>query len=389
MKILVSTLFYQNYNYGGILQAYALYHKLQEMGHDVTELNYDRANANKLRNWLRRFGRLIQYVIHPVGLIYEIKLIKRQLIATEKYHNCLRNDSIKIAFDSFMDAEFKSSALFHPDTINFLPLFDCYITGGDQMWNPMWLDKNYFLDFANGKKIAYSCSVGKDRLSDGEEQKLKKLISNIDCVSTREVNIYNWLNSDGIKCELIADPVFLLSKEEWDKFSESVDRKFDIDSPYLFAYLLGGDEERRKAIKEFADKNGLKIAAIPHVWRRYNEADIGFADYSFMDAGPREFVKLFLGASFIMTDSFHGTAFSIILNKPFYNFSRFTSGDKKALNSRLESVLEEYGLQDRMVQIDDIYNLEFKTIDFENINKITVARKNKGILYLNNSLNLS
>lgn len=388
MKILVLTLFYQNYNYGGILQAYALYHKLQEMGHDVMELNYDRTDANKTRNWLRRFGRLIKYAIHPVDLIYESKLIKKQSIAAEKYHNYLQNDPIKNVFDSFMDTEFKSSVLFHPDTINFLPPFDCYLTGGDQMWNPMWLDKNYFLDFAKGKKIAYSCSVGKDKLSDDERQKLKKLISNIDYVSTREMNTYNWLNSDGIKCELIADPVFLLSKVEWDKFSEPVDRKFDIVSPYLFAYLLGEDEERRKAIKAFANKHGLKIAAIPHVWRRYNEADIGFADYSFMDVGPKEFVKLFLNASFIMTDSFHGTAFSIIFNKPFYNFSRFPSGDKKALNSRLKSVLEEYGLQDRMVRIEDIYNLELKTINFENINKITELRKNKAVSYLNKSLSL-
>lgn len=386
MKILVSTLFYQNYNYGGILQAYALYHTLQKMGHDVTELNYNRANNNKAQNLLRRFKGLVKLIRHPVNLILEIQLLKNQSEAKEKYHNLYPDDPIKQTFDAFIDTEFRSTSIYHPDTIINLPKFDCYITGGDQVWNPLWFDKNYFLDFAIGKKVAYSCSVGKDRLSETEKQKLKVMISSIEYVSTREKNIYDWLNSDGIKCELIADPVFLLRKEEWCDFSTSVDKKFDIRTPYLFAYLLGDDKERRKAIKVFAEKNSLKIVAIYHVWRRYNEADNGFADYSFMDVGPREFVKLLSNAACVMTDSFHGTAFSLIFNKAFYNFSRFPHGDKKALNSRLKSILEEYELEDRMVHIDDIYRLKIKAIDFNKVNRLTEERRERAIAYLDECL---
>ncbi len=386
MNILVTTLFYQNYNYGGILQAYALYHKLQEMGNNVTELNYLSTEANSLKKSISRIIRLGKAVIHPIDFIESRKKISMKSQASSHYHKRYPDDPLKKIFDEFISQEFVSTPLYHPDTLKDLPSFDCYITGGDQMWNPLWLDKNYFLEFAKCRKIAYSCSVGKDILTEKEKEKLIKLISGIDYISTREKATCDWLTASGFPCKLIADPVFLLKRQEWEDFCSSTDEKYEVKEPYIFAYLLGEDIERRIAIKAFAKKNGFKIVGIPHVWRRFNEADSRFADYSFIDVGPREFIKLLSNASFVMTDSFHGTAFSLIFNKPFYNFSRFANGDKQALNSRLISVLEEYGIQNRMVAVDQISELDATPLDFEDVNLITTLRREKAISFLTNAL---
>lgn len=386
MNILINTLFYQNYNYGGILQAFALYHKLEELKYNVIELNYTRTYDDSIKRNLNRGFSLLKRVIHPQEFFAACKnhhVIHENVV---KYNKMYPDDPIKSVFDKFMDDEFKSTRLYHPDTINKLPPFDAYIIGGDQMWNPLWFDENYFLKFAKGKKIAYSCSIGKDNLTYKEKKKLRYWISTLDYVSTRENNVYKWINNEGIDCKLIADPVFLLTADEWRQFSCNVDKKFLLKEPYIFAYLLGQDRNRRDAIKEFASKNRMRIVSIPHVWRRYNEFDDNFADYSFMNVGPKEFVMLISRASFVMTDSFHGTAFSIIFNKSFYNFSRFRNNDKNSLNSRLKSVLKEYELENRMIDVEAIPKLEIKEINYSEVNQIIKRKRETATRYIIESL---
>lgn len=385
-KVLIHTLFYQNYNYGGILQAYALYHKLTELGFECEELNYSQAVRNPVKKLVYRFNKVFEIVANPKDYI-EVRKKYTRLIQSRERYIAETGDQIKQAFSDFMSKEFVSTEVYYPDTINNLGVYDTYIVGGDQVWNPEWTDSNFFFkSVKGGKKIGYSCSAGKSIFTKQDIRKLNSLVKGMDVVSVRETNFSDILTNIGVQNNVIADPVFLYTKEEWGEFAKSVS---DLPEHYIFAYILGADVECRKAIKEFAIKNGLKIVSIPHVFRYYIEADEDFADCSVSNAGPREFVYLIKNANFVLTDSFHGTAFSLIFERQFLNFSRFADGDKKSLNARLKSVVEEYSLTDRMIKIKDLYEVcveELKKIDYEECSKITFLKRESALEFLERSL---
>ncbi len=353
-RILITTLFYNNYNYGAILQAYALYHKLEEMGYSVTELKYDGLALTYKKQRIDKIIRIIKELTNPIDFIDTRLENIREVLSRKKYLNHYPNDPIKNAFDKFIEEEFKTTKLMHTDTISDLPPYDFYITGGDQMWNPLWFDRNYYLNFAKGKKIAFSCSIGKDNLSVSEEKRLLEMIQTIDCLSVREKSAKEWLEKNRLICSRISDPVFLLSLEQWKMMSCDVNKKYSISEPYVFAYLLGDDKHRRNEIKKFAKKNGLAVASVKHPLRKYNPNDESFAEYAFTDIGPREFIYMIRNASVVITDSFHGTAFSILFKKPFFSINRYKSSDNKSMNSRISSILEDYGLMERLVEVDTI-----------------------------------
>lgn len=387
-KILILTLFYQNYNYGGILQAYALYHRLEQMGFECEELNYSQSVSGIIQKVWKRGFRIIEIAKDPRYFLEQKKKSQIQQQCYEKYIETSKGDVIKNVFESFMKSEFLSTSVYTPLTIGQLEQkYDAYIVGGDQVWNPEWMDKNYFLRFVKqGNKVAYSCSAGKSRFSSYDKKKILKYIDDFDVVSVRENNFSQLLDDNKVKHELVADPVFLLTKEEWEKFSGGTPL---VKGKYMFVYLLGEDEMRRKQIKQFSIQNDLKIAFIPHVYRRFNEYDEGFADYEIRDAGPREFVNLLSNASFVMTDSFHGTAFSILMERQFINFSRFEENDIRDLNVRLQSVLMDYSLESRMKTPKDLGTFrvtDIEEIDYERISLITMDKRDKAIAFLKGSL---
>jgi hypothetical protein len=134
----------------------------------------------------------------------------------------------------------------------------------------------------------------------------------------------------------------------------------------------------------------LQIVSIPHVFRYYIEADEGFADIKIYDAGPREFVSLVKNASFVLTDSFHGTAFSLLFEKQFLSFIRFKQNDKHSLNVRLSSIICEYKLKKRLIKVEELDNIEINNlipIDYEVCRKVTEKKRNDAISFLRNNLN--
>lgn len=386
-KVLIHTLFYENYNYGGILQAYALYHKLSEMGYSCEELNYNRIITGKVKKILCRGWRILEIAREP---IYNIKMRKQRKIQEQQrqlYISKMKCDLLKEVFSCFMEKEFISTKVYTGATIKELSVYDYYIVGGDQVWNPQWTDINFFFGNVYGrKKIGYSCSAGKDHFTKHEKKKILKLIKNMDVVSVREHNFSELLSEEGINNQVIADPVYLMTRDEWSEFSNDC---YQLPEKYIFAYLLGEDEERRKIIKNFAKQNNMKIVSIPHVFRRYNIADEDFADVEINDAGPKEFVSLIKNADFVVTDSFHGTAFSLIFEKQFLNFSRFRSNDKRSLNVRLINILKEYGIEDRHIELFELEKVEtnkLKEIDYIQLINITQRKRKEAIDFLRESL---
>lgn len=385
-KILIHTLFYKNYNYGGMLQAYALYHKLSTLGYECEELNYNQQMSGVLKKLIYRGHRLVEIIRDPAYYKNAKKKVYIDKLARKKYVSEY-SDILRKVFEIFMEKEFVSTKVYTPDTIKKLHGYDFYISGGDQVWNPEWTDRNFFFcGIEDGKKIGYSCSAGKSKFTNADTMKICKFANNMDVISVREKNLSEILNQENIKNQIIADPVFLLTKDEWIQFAND---KYNLPEHYVFAYLLGDDPERRRNIRKFAEKNNLKIVSIPHVLRYYIEADEEFADLKIRDAGPKEFVSLIKNADFVVTDSFHGTAFSILFEKQFINFSRFKADDKRSLNARLKNIVEEYGIDNRLILVNDIENIminQCEEIDYTVCRKITEEKRKKALDFLKKAL---
>ena len=164
----------------------------------------------------------------------------------------------------------------------------------------------------------------------------------------------------GIEAEQVLDPTLLIEKTEW---LELVKNENTFKEKYIFIYLLGEKKWVREWIQKFAKNIKMKIILLSS----FND-DRKYADVHYKVMGPRKFIKLVSEAQYILTDSFHGTIFSILFQKQFYVFDRFDSKEKLCQNSRIISLLKILELENRRIGSNDEVKLIDKKIEYENIN---------------------
>ena len=314
-------------NYGGILQAYALQTVLERMGHQVDILEeplvYKHASLN------RYIRRILKKCVGKRSIInYEGFMRKwqpRVAANINQFINTYIHRRI-VKFDSLSDGE-----------------YDAFVVGSDQVWRPSYNHhiKNAFLGFAenwkNVKRIAYAASFGVDNWEFTEEQtaECKKLIQQFDFVCVREDTAVNLCKEQlGIVATHVLDPTMLLSVDNYQKLIGELKIS---DKPYLFSYLLDESEEKINILKDICNKLNLPIRKIKL------ENDISKIPMSRLKSliypSIQEWLASFAQADFVVTDSFHGTAFSIIFNKPFVVLPNKGRGV-----SRFESLLKTVGL---------------------------------------------
>lgn len=362
MKIGILTLFYQNYNYGGQLQAYALYKYLSFLGHEVEHIAYDRYPHNFADKWLDRIKRNYSIIFYPK----EIKRIKleseKQRKNKQKYQDILNEiESIEVTtvdkFQSFMKNIPHTQVVDRRTIRKFSDRYDLVILGGDQIWNPQFFSSAYFGNWVSDKRrvCTYSVSGGKDNYSEKEAKKICLASKNIKNISVREENLYKILSKydERKNIELSLDPVFLLDEIHWN----NVQKKCEIEKPYIFTYLLNRDENSRNEIEKFAKKKDMQIVTIPHARGEYNECDEKFGDIKLYDVGPEEFLGLISNAQLVITDSFHGTCFSIIYKKQFFSIINGVDSQSITTNARLFTLLNSLDLNDRLITDRDISQL--------------------------------
>ena len=151
----------------------------------------------------------------------------------------------------------------------------------------------------------------------------------------------------GREVPVILDPVFMFDKEGW---KDLIPEKREVDEPYIFAYFLGSVAEYRSAVKKAAKELGCKIVALRHL-DQYVPEDEEFGDIALYDVGPDRFLNLLRGATYICTDSFHGSCFSIIHRKKFVTFNRYSDKSKHSKNSRIDTLCNNLGLKDRRYDV--------------------------------------
>lgn len=319
------------YNHGASLQAYALEKYLQALGHDVRIIDYK-------PDYLSGHFRL-----DTVGNPKYDKPLLRQAYLLAKLPGRLRMLPRKAAFDRFtseyldLTRRYSSNEELKADP----PEVDVYFAGSDQIWNPLFpngKDPAFYLDFAShGVKASYAASFAVD-LFPAELRKITSgYLRRFDKISVRERSGLSVLESLGIKsAACVLDPVFLPEPELWDAVAK---QPCDNTVPYLLVYDFDNNPLIKRLAQRTAAERGLAI---------YSVFDLDYADRCFPLCGPQEFLGLMRSASFVLSNSFHATAFSVIFEKDFAVVER-----KEKINTRMRDFADMLGLSHRIMSTGD------------------------------------
>lgn len=305
-----------------------------------------------------------------------MKNIKALLSSFYYLPNKLLNDCI---YSHFLHKHCKitKAAYNYNDLLKVCPQVDYFITGSDQVWNTVWnegVDEMYFWSGVDGKKIAFASSFGNTELTENQKKIIVRLLSPYTAISVREDNAVSFLKELGISATQLLDPTFMINREEWRQFAS----KKTVGVPYILVYLPYSIAEKSliyDTVRLLSKKKGLKIITFSTDYS-YEK----MADKTLHYASPGDFLSLMLNAEYVVTNSFHGTAFSINLNKQFWVYlpSRFSQ--------RVKSIIDLCGLQDRI--LDSIINEDQieKIIDYGRINVILENEREKSRQFMKKSL---
>ena len=353
-------------NYGAALQTYALKHVLNELGHDSHVIDYRHPiHITALRIFRPSTKGFVRTILKYGVILSRYSRLKR------------RSDR----FAQFGQARFNLSKPYHSykQLSSEPPPCDAFICGSDQIWSPISTrDPAYFLSFAKDTQatcIAYAPSFGVDVIPEEQEEMLKERIAAIPHLSVREEQgrqiIKDLIDRD---VDVVLDPSLLLDGDHWRSVAGS---SFDCPEQYILVY----DLQNRPILSAIVDFLQERIGPLPVIAIAAGP-DIGIknaAKYVY-DAGPSDFLQLVANAKFVVTDSFHGTVFSILFGKPFFTVPHTLT------NSRLSSILERLKLHDRIITdvgaiVDDPI-----VLDFSNAYSILDQERDKSLSFLKSSL---
>lgn len=311
-------------NFGSALQAYALQHTIDSLGHDVHIINYrNKALTDpKWKYYVKYiFSKICDYL--HVKIPYPFVLFSQDFFRQTKWLGS-KEECGKIA-----------------------EKFDVLVCGSDQIWAPNVCNPIYMLDFAVGhtKKISYAASIGLDDIPNNLISRYSKLLSDFYRVSVREKAGGLLLkNKCGIETQVVLDPTFLVSIHIWKKLEKEVEGIYN----YIFCYFLKKNHEYRNIIMQYAKENGCGIVGVSS-----NSEDVQWMDLKLTSIGPQEFLWLIHHAKIVFTDSYHGTIFSLLYHKKFVLYERFKETDKICQNSRIYQLVDWFGIDKQILKTSD------------------------------------
>lgn len=380
-KVGIITIYKNNYNYGGILQAYALNKKINDLGYDCKTISYE---PGKNAIYPNKIVQLEQY-----SKIEAIKKIKEKLYTkfkSKKYKNIFYERKKKL--DEFKYKYIPSTEIYTDETIRVnYKNFDYIISGSDQVWNPNTVTYGYLQQFEhkNIKKISYAASISRNELTDRDKKIMIPAITDFDYISVREETAKKILKAEIKKdIDVVLDPTLLLNKKEWKNIESDT---FDISGKYVLCYFFSNSKKYRKIISKYCEKNNLRLIYIPYAKQEFNFFDLKGKGETINAPSIQEFIKLIDNAEYIITDSFHGAVFSIIFEKKFLVVDR-EKNTNVSMNSRLHDLLRKLELFHRLVNLNNDLSLEniSNDINYDKINEKLRKLKNDSINFLERSL---
>jgi hypothetical protein len=365
------------YNFGSSLQAYAIQNTISKLGYCNEIIDYD---EYKLRWKLRPLFHDLIYIL--LRLFYPISYF----LFSSRYVKLKSRDIQRKKFDIFDQENLRLTRKRYSNSSSITKdIAGCYavICGSDQIWSPLLFDKTMFLDFVKDKnirKISYAPSFGVSHLYD-RFQIYKELLADFDSLSVRESSgaaiIYKLI---GNNAEVVLDPTLLIEECKWD---ELINQPRIIKESYVLCYFLGNEFIPRNFIIELAKNNSMKIVCVSMYYNRINISD---NEIKLENTDPSEFLNLMKYSSFVCTDSFHGSVFSMIFKRQFYCFERFDSSDVRNQNSRIHTLLMNHSISIQLMKCDEKYRIDLPVVNYDKVYEILNENKSKSLNYLANSL---
>ena len=369
MKKIGIITFHCSYNYGSVLQAYALQKYIMNNDYDVKVIDYQSRNYDMyhlFKLWMLK---------HPVKLIAENKHINRLI---RRKHNFLRfiNDSMNLTDKTYS---------YNDDLTVLNDEFDVFIAGSDQIWNKHSLELEhidwnfmdpYLLKGYHGKKISYASSIA--NMNDWEIKRILPEINDFALLSMREETsakkVSNYLKRNVIS---VLDPTFLLTKEEW---IQTLHLNRD-NKKFILFYSLHGITKFNKiknTLIELSKARNCKILTItPFCYIKKSKYFEPHPEF-----GPHEFIESVYNSNTVITDSFHGTILSINFGKDVYSLC-----DKNGSEFRKIDVLKQLGMNERIIfNASNLIRKNFQELDYKKIYSVLEDMRNKSILYLKKAL---
>lgn len=367
--------FHNSYNCGSMLQAYALQHKLDELGVDNEIIDF--ANDGSRRLYSRNVPLCRKHIPRP-------RLMGPWLRA-HLYNNLWKRHQED--FVHFKEKYLRTTAkeyTCNKQLIEEVFPYTHFVTGSDQVWNVCcWdADEAYFLNFVNnGKKIAYAVSLGAQSIVEkvDDVEKYKRYIKAFDYISVRE-QIAKKLITELREKEDVSiqiDPTLLYFKEDYERF-------FDLETPivkgdYIFYYAFSYFDEVNKYVNEISKRTGMPVYIMDaKAWAVSNVKKEGYKLSP--NSGPLAFLNLMKHSKLSLTTSFHGTAFSVIFEKPFWYID---NSKHDAADDRATSLMNQLGIIDHFKKGYDILQGDvMASLDYSVINKSRIQLRTSAIEFL-------
>lgn len=381
----------QQANYGSVLQTFATHYVLKKMGHEPVLIDYQYPTEYHKRNAMG--GEAKEYKLPLLERIwknifkYSYRLLNGLPVSQSAYQKWVLQVLIA-KYQEFQSQLNVTPVSYDMESIQINPpVFDIYMTGSDQTWNPRYYahDYSFLLNFApdNKPKFAYAASYGTSEFYPQYAEDYGKFLNRYDAISTREstgVKITKELSGkDAVHC---CDPTLLLTKDDWMQFAAEVN---PIKGKYILVYM------QTYAVNPYPYSDNLiqrvkKLMGIDNVVVIGCEIYDRFKGYTLVyDAGPREFLRLFLDATFVVCCSFHSVAFSINFRKPFYAIA----SNQKTTDNRQTDILKTLNLESRTKMIGSPLPTSISDIilDYTLVEKKIQEFRTRSFDYLNNILN--
>ncbi len=362
--------FHMAHNYGAMLQAYATPMVLRKLGYDGEVINY---RFPYIDQWGK--GESLKDLICKHGVVGGVlRCVKRFIYG---YY------SVKTARNKFL--YFERQVIPHSKeymTVEELEKlqYESIVFGSDQIWNAELTDgvaPVYIGDFKTKiatKKIAYAASCGKADFSAAVKEKYLECVGKFDAVSVREAGLSEVLAKNGIKSKVVLDPTLLLTADEWMTMVKGVPNKVRLPKNYLLVYAFDESPKFYGYVRCLAEARGLDIVVIAY---KKKECMRGMNVYT--NCGPADFVNLFAHSDMVVTTSFHGTAFSIIMQKEFYCIPH------PKYHERTDSLLHLLQLEDRGIRDYD-YRKNGRKIEWDEVGKLLRDEKENSLSFLKKEL---
>jgi hypothetical protein len=338
---------YFQHNYGSMLQAYATQMVLDKLGYENETIDISGFDGEIKK------AKILYFI--KASLTSDIlitKIGKDAVVRKLKKNNYTRNvEARDEAFRRFKKEHFEMSPAYKSkkELSDNCSRYKAVLVGSDQLWLPGNIAADYYtLNFVPDEinTVAYATSFGQSSLPKDTTKLAKVFLSKIKHISVREESGARIVNNiTGRTVPVVCDPTLLFDGKDWMIIQEEAPI---IEGEYIFVYFLGNNLLHREFVTRLKKETNLKVVCLPHI-DEYVEADEACSDIRLYDVDPGQFLNLIRNAKYVCTDSFHCSAFSIQYEKNFFTFRRFSNTSRQSTNSRLETLFNMTGIEDRLI----------------------------------------